>query len=67
MTNDLQPCPGCGRLYPRTEVGVAELIEAAGGPLFGERARAWAEAVWRAWASHHAVIRAEAEAALTSH
>ena len=50
-----------------TAIGVPELIEAAGGPDYGERARAWAEAVWRAWAPHHAAIRAEAEAALTSH
>ncbi|MEA2998751.1 MAG: hypothetical protein QOK17_584 [Sphingomonadales bacterium] len=50
-----------------TAIGVPELIEAAGGPHYGERARAWAEAVWQAWAPHHAAIRAEAEAALTSH
>lgn len=48
-------------------IGVPELIEAAGGPDYGECARAWAEAVWRAWAPHHGAIRAEAEAALTSH
>ncbi|MEA3049838.1 MAG: hypothetical protein QOG84_1674 [Sphingomonadales bacterium] len=50
-----------------TGAGVAELIEAAGGPDYGARARAWAEAVWQAWAPHHSAIRAEAEAALTSH
>jgi hypothetical protein len=50
-----------------TEIGIPELIEAAGGPLYGEQVRAWAEAVWRAWTPHHATIRAEAEAALTSH
>jgi hypothetical protein len=50
-----------------TEAGVPELIEAAGEAAYGDRARAWAEGVWRAWAPHHPAIRAEAEAALTSH
>jgi hypothetical protein len=50
-----------------TEIGVAELIEAAAGPEYGERARAWAEGVWRAWAPYHSAIRPEAEGALTSH
>jgi Family of unknown function (DUF5946) len=50
-----------------TAIGVAELIEAAGDPSYGERVRAWAEAVWRAWTPHHDAIRTEAEAALTSH
>jgi hypothetical protein len=50
-----------------TEIGLPEAIAAAGTPDYGERVRAWAEAVWQAWTPHHRLIRAEAEAALTSH
>ena len=51
----------------RTETGVGEAIAAAGGASYGAVVEAWAGAVWRAWAPHHDCIRAEAEAALTSH
>ena len=50
-----------------TEVGLPQVIVAAGGSDYPAVSRAWAEAVWRAWASHHDLIRSEAEAALTSH
>ncbi len=50
-----------------TATGLAEAIAAAGGDGYGEAVRAWAEAVWLAWAPHHPIIRAEAERALTSH
>ena len=50
-----------------TPIGLTEVIAAAGSDRYGETVRSWAEAVWRAWTPHHATIRAEAEAALTSH
>ncbi|HEX9947303.1 MAG TPA: DUF5946 family protein [Allosphingosinicella sp.] len=50
-----------------TEAGLAEAIAAAGGDGYGAAVRAWAEAVWLAWAPHHPTIRAEAQRALTSH
>ncbi|HEX8482376.1 MAG TPA: DUF5946 family protein [Allosphingosinicella sp.] len=50
-----------------TDTGLAEAIAAAAGGGYGPAVRAWAEAVWRAWAPHHPTIRAEAERALTSH
>ena len=50
-----------------TATGVGEAIAAAESPVYGATVEAWARAVWRAWAPHHAVIRAEADAALTSH
>ena len=50
-----------------TATGVGEAIAAAGGAGYGAAVEAWARAVWEAWAPHHDRIRAEAEAALTSH
>ena len=50
-----------------TAVGLSEVIAAAAGLAYGDTVAAWAEAVWHAWAPHHAAIRAEAAAALTSH
>jgi Family of unknown function (DUF5946) len=50
-----------------TPVGLPEAIAAAGSGAYAEVVRAWAEAVWNAWAEHHPLIRAEAEAALPSH
>lgn len=50
-----------------TAIGLPEALAAIGMQGYGDTVRAWAEAVWRAWAPHHSIIRAEAEAALTSH
>lgn len=50
-----------------TRTGLEEAIAAAGTPAYGETVRAWALEVWGAWSAHHDAIRAEAEAALTSH
>ena len=51
----------------RTETGVDAAIVAAGTACYGETVRLWAEQVWQAWSPHHAAVRAEAQAALTSH
>ncbi|HYJ30720.1 MAG TPA: DUF5946 family protein, partial [Allosphingosinicella sp.] len=50
-----------------TEAGVETAIAAAGTERYGDTVRAWAQEVWQAWRVHHPAIRAEAEAALTSH
>jgi hypothetical protein len=50
-----------------TPVGLPDVIHAAGGADYADKVRTWAEAVWRAWGAHHALIRGEADAALTSH
>ena len=50
-----------------TDIGLPQVIAAAGGSDYAAAARAWAESVWRAWAPYHHLVRAEAEAALTSH
>ena len=50
----------------QTPVGLPDAIAAAVTGRYPETVRAWAEAVWRAWEPHHATIRAEAAALLSS-
>lgn len=50
-----------------TSIGLTEVIAAAGTDAYPATVRAWAEAVWRAWAEYHHVIRKEAAQALPSH
>lgn len=50
-----------------TKAGVDEAIAAAGPDAYGVIVRAWALEVWQAWEGYHNLVRAEAEAALTSH
>jgi len=50
-----------------TAIGLPQAIAAAGTSAYAGVVRSWAEAVWSAWSDHHPAIRAEAEAALTSH
>jgi Family of unknown function (DUF5946) len=49
-----------------TQTGLAEAIAAAGTDAYAETVGAWAEAVWKAWARHHAIVRKEAKRALSS-
>jgi hypothetical protein len=50
-----------------TAIGLDEAIAAAGTETYPGTVRAWAEAVWSAWAQHHLTIREEAARALPSH
>ena len=50
-----------------TSSGLDQVLAAAGTGAYPAAVRAWAEAVWNAWAPHQAAIRAEAEAVLASH
>jgi hypothetical protein len=50
-----------------TAPGVSDLLAASETAAYPGRVRAWAQAVWFAWAPHHEAIRREAAAALTSH
>jgi hypothetical protein len=55
----LEPVPWLG------EITVASLLGAPDLPSHAQLARAWAEAVWRAWAPFHQQVRAWADAAST--
>ena len=50
-----------------TRVGLPDAIAAAETSAYPQTVRAWAEAVWDAWAPHHDAVRAEADRALPSH
>jgi hypothetical protein len=56
----LEPVPWLG------ELTVASLLDAPDLTAHSQRARRWAEAVWRAWAPFHEQIRAFADEAVAS-